>query len=197
MLNVKINLNFFYTLGCVDPWETKVLRTGCGGHFRIPIVNDIEWSQVSNYFPSNSTIFVADNSSDIDSVSSSPDFINFDEPELEENETKYITINEHNQPIRIDESLDSKSEIEKYEDIQLPCYLYSAVKYPKNNIVLYIGGETCGIDSRINKLVCEYGGKKIKIPMENGMDSLNAAFAMTIILYEIKRQSCKLYITEK
>lgn len=180
----------------------KVLRAGCGGHFRIPIINNINWTQISNYIPSTSTIFVADNSADIEEVSLGPDFINYDEwtgdvDKEEAEETRYFTYNEQNQPIRIDKSFDSREEIEKYKDIPLPCYLYSSLKYPKEHIVLYIGGETSGVDPRIVKLACEFGGRKIKIPMENGMDSLNSAFAMTIILYEIKRQLSEVYVALK
>lgn len=180
----------------------KVLRTGCGGHFRIPIINNIDWTQISNYIPSTSTIFVADNSADIEAVGLGPDFINYDECDedeegVEAEETRYFTLNEQNQPIRIDETFNSREEIEKYKEIPLPCYLYSSIKYPKEHIVLYIGGETCGVDPRIVKLACEFGGRKIKIPMENGMDSLNSAFAMTIILYEIKRQLVEVYVALK
>lgn len=177
----------------------KVLRAGCGGHFRIPIINNIDWTQISNYIPSTSTIFVADNSADIEPVSLGPDFINYDEYEDKEEaeETRYITYNEQNQPIRIDDTFNSREEIEKYKEISLPCYLYSSLKYPKEHIVLYIGGETCGVDPRIVKLACEFGGRKIKIPMENGMDSLNSAFAMTIILYEMKRQFSEVYVALK
>ena len=174
----------------------KVLRAGCGGHFRIPIINNIDWTQISNYIPSTSTIFVADNSSDIEEVSLGPDFINYDEyvDKEEEEETRYFTFNEENKSVRVDETFNSPEEIEKYKDIPLPCHLYSSLKYPKDNIVLYVGGETCGVDPRIVKLACEFGGKKIKIPMENGTESLNSAFAATVILYEIKRQLSEVYV---
>lgn len=189
--------NVLLTKGCVDPWEMKVLRSGCGGHFRIPIVNNIEWSQISNYIPSNSTIIVSDNNADIDPVTISSNFISYEEKGETEEEVKYVTFNEDNQPVRIDETFDSRTEVENFGDIQLPCHLYSSIQYPKNHIVLYIGGETHGVDPRIVKLACEYGGKKIKIPLENGMDSFNSVFAMTIILYEIKRQYSQLYVTKK
>lgn len=194
--------NVLLTKGCVDPWEMKVLRAGCGGHFRIPIVNNIEWSQVSNYIPSTSTIFVADNKANIEEVSSDVGFINFDEPkekteeEEEEEETRYFTYNEQNQRIHVDETFDLPEELEKYKDIPLPCYLYTGINYPKKDIVLYIGGETEGVNPRIVKLASEFGGKKVRVPMENGMDSLNSAFSMTVILYEIKRQQAKLYISK-
>ncbi|GBN49475.1 rRNA methyltransferase 3, mitochondrial, partial [Araneus ventricosus] len=186
---------------CVDPWEHKVLRAGCGGHFRIPIINNIEWTQISNYIPKKSTVFIADNSADISASSATPEFINYDEaPEEEVNEDgevevkKYVTTNEDDQPVAIDETYDEPTELEKFEDIDLPCHLYSGIKFPKENIVLYVGGETHGVDARAVKLACEYGGEKVKIPLENSMESLNSSFAVTIILYEIKRQLAEKYI---
>ncbi|PRD28248.1 UNVERIFIED_CONTAM: mrm3 [Trichonephila clavipes] len=186
-------------MGCVDPWEHKVLRAGCGGHFRIPIINNIEWTHISNYISKSSTIFIADNSEDIIESSSTPEFINYDEaPEENEDEEveikRYATMNECNQPISVDETYNDPAELEKYEELTFPCYLYSSIKFPKENIVLYVGGETHGVDARAVKLACDYGGKKVKIPLENNMESLNSCFAMTIILYEIKRQLKEQYI---
>lgn len=197
---MKLFISNFLLTGCADPWEIKVLRAGSGGHFRIPIVNNIEWSQISNYIPSTSTIFVADNSADIDFVDFNEGFIDPDDIEkndLDEEEVKkYFTTNEHGQQIQVDESFDSETELEKFETVSLPCNLYCSVKYPKKNIVLVIGGETTGIDPKMVKLACEFGGRKIKIPMENGMDSMNSAFALTVILYEIKRQFVQSYVTQ-
>ncbi|GFU43270.1 rRNA methyltransferase 3, mitochondrial [Trichonephila clavipes] len=191
--------NILLTKGCVDPWEHKVLRAGCGGHFRIPIINNIEWTHISNYISKSSTIFIADNSEDIIESSSTPEFINYDEaPEENEDEEveikRYATMNECNQPISVDETYNDPAELEKFEELTFPCYLYSSIKFPKENIVLYVGGETHGVDARAVKLACDYGGKKVKIPLENNMESLNSCFAMTIILYEIKRQLKEQYI---
>ncbi|GFR15159.1 rRNA methyltransferase 3, mitochondrial [Trichonephila clavata] len=191
--------NILLTKGCVDPWEHKVLRTGCGGHFRIPVINNIEWTHISNYISKTSTIFIADNSGDIIESSSTPEFINYDEaPEETEDEEveikRYATMNESNQPVSVDETYKDPAELERYEELTLPCYLYSSIKFPKENIVLYVGGETHGVDSRAVKLACDYGGKKVKIPLENNMESLNSCFAMTVILYEIKRQLKEQYI---
>ncbi|XP_055939381.1 rRNA methyltransferase 3, mitochondrial-like [Argiope bruennichi] len=193
--------NILLTKGCVDPWEHKVLRAGCGGHFRIPIINNIEWTQISNYIPKKSTVFIADNSADIVESSITPEFINYDEvPDEEVNKNgeveikKYVTTNECNQPVTIDETYNEPTELEKFEEIDLPCHLYSGIKFPKENIVLYVGGETHGVDARAVKLACDYGGKKVKIPLENSMESLNSSFAVTIILYEIKRQLTETYV---
>ncbi|XP_015907208.2 rRNA methyltransferase 3, mitochondrial [Parasteatoda tepidariorum] len=179
--------NVLLIKGCADPWETKVLKVGCGGHFRIPITNNIQWENLPNYFSKESKIFIADNSSDIEHWEESPELINYDASPKEHSDgmaKQYLAMNEHSELIQTDKS----SELEAFEEINLPCYLYSSVMFPRENIVLYVGGETHGVDIRIVKLACDYGGKKVKIPLENSMDSLNSSFAMAIILYEIKRQ---------
>lgn len=35
-------------LGCTDLWGDKVLRAGCGAHFRMKILSDVSWSSLSN-----------------------------------------------------------------------------------------------------------------------------------------------------
>lgn len=39
-------INLFNSLGCTDLWGTKVLRAGCGAHFRMRILSDVSWSSV-------------------------------------------------------------------------------------------------------------------------------------------------------
>lgn len=39
------------TPGCVDPWETKVVRAGCGAHFRVNIQENFEWANINQYLP--------------------------------------------------------------------------------------------------------------------------------------------------
>lgn len=47
--------------GCADPWDTKSLRGGCGGQFRVPIIGPIEWSSINDFLPENYRIFTAEN----------------------------------------------------------------------------------------------------------------------------------------
>lgn len=53
------------TKGCCDPWETKALRSGCGGHFRIPIHDGVKWSDMQAHIPKeylkDCCIFIAEN----------------------------------------------------------------------------------------------------------------------------------------
>nr|XP_016931048.2 rRNA methyltransferase 3, mitochondrial [Drosophila suzukii] len=52
------------THGCCDPWESKALRGGCGGQFRVPIRDDVPWEEVPLTIPpeaaDNCHVFVAE-----------------------------------------------------------------------------------------------------------------------------------------
>ena len=58
-------LQIVITRGCCDPWESKALRGGCGGHFRMPIRDDVDWQDVALTIPpeeaENCCIFIAEN----------------------------------------------------------------------------------------------------------------------------------------
>lgn len=53
------------TRGCCDPWESKALRGGCGGHFRLAIRDKVDWNDVPQMIPAEVAhecfIFVAEN----------------------------------------------------------------------------------------------------------------------------------------
>lgn len=36
------------SIGCTDLWGTKVLRAGCGAHFRAKILSEVSWSSLSS-----------------------------------------------------------------------------------------------------------------------------------------------------
>ena len=46
--------------GCVDIWDPKVIRSGMGAHFRLPMINDVGWETILNHIPEHSRIFLAD-----------------------------------------------------------------------------------------------------------------------------------------
>lgn len=51
--------------GCADPWETKALRGGAGGHFRVPVRGPMTWESLQELLPQDNqyTVFIADNKS--------------------------------------------------------------------------------------------------------------------------------------
>jgi len=46
-------------LGCTDMWNSKVLRAGCGAHFRMKILENIGWNSLVNI---KGQVCLADNS---------------------------------------------------------------------------------------------------------------------------------------
>lgn len=54
--------------------------------------------------------------------------------------------------------------------------------------VLVIGGEASGLGLTIRKIAHENGGQTVHVPMSRKIDSLSAAMAGTVIIYEAYRQ---------
>ncbi|KAJ8312285.1 hypothetical protein KUTeg_009658 [Tegillarca granosa] len=46
--------------GCVDVWESKVLRAGAGSHFRVPIISNLPWESIPGYISDSTDVLVAD-----------------------------------------------------------------------------------------------------------------------------------------
>ncbi|KAJ8972548.1 hypothetical protein NQ314_000135 [Rhamnusium bicolor] len=71
----------------------------------------------------------------------------------------------------------------------VPVLPYYGVNFrDDNHIVLIVGGETEGISEESYKLASDFKGVRLKIPLSNKVDSLNAGTALGIIVFEIKRQ---------
>ncbi|CAH1973050.1 unnamed protein product [Acanthoscelides obtectus] len=46
---------------CVNVWDTKVLRSACGAHFKLHIERKQDWPDLKKLINPNSSIFIADN----------------------------------------------------------------------------------------------------------------------------------------
>lgn len=185
-----------FTKGCVDPWNPKVLRAGTGAHFRIPIVNDIEWPLIFNHIPMDKPInlFIAESNAEIDSITAYGDATHnqLNIPSHTFHEITKEVNPETNEIILRDESFSDENILRNYRNAPIASYNYSDVNYfssdPSGARVLIIGGETHGLSLQSYKLAYDYIGRKIKIPLSLGMESLNSAIAASVILYEMKRQ---------
>lgn len=135
------------TKGCVDVWDSKVLRAGVGAHFRIPIEQDVEWNYIKQHLDKNSNIFIADSTEDIEETGS--------------NEIRNA----------------------------IPLVPYYSIRYGElSSLVVVIGGETEGISQEALFLARYLNGARINIPLANSVESLNSGSALSVILFEIKRQ---------
>jgi tRNA G18 (ribose-2'-O)-methylase SpoU len=49
------------TKGCVNLWDSKVLRGAVGAHFKLRISKDFEWDQIEEAIAEDANFFIADN----------------------------------------------------------------------------------------------------------------------------------------
>jgi TrmH family RNA methyltransferase len=111
--------------GCVDPWNPKVLRSGMGAHFRLPVVAAPGWIAIGEQL-ADRAVWLAD----------AHGTMAYDQ---------------------VDWTIPS---------------------------VLVVGGETTGLSHEAAGL----GPGRATIPMAGGIESLNAAMAATVLLFEAARQ---------
>ncbi|XP_030387072.1 rRNA methyltransferase 3, mitochondrial [Scaptodrosophila lebanonensis] len=133
------------THGCCDPWESKALRGGCGGQFRLPIRDDVMWDQLALTIPP------------------------------EDADDCHVIIAENNL-----DKLGNKQSVLDYTNMgHLGAYN-----------ILIIGGESHGVSEDAYKFMNSVGtkGRCVYIPLAAGIDSLNVASALTLILFELRRK---------
>lgn len=173
--------------GCTDPWDVKALRGGCGSQFRVPIIGPIEWEELGQYLPpaKELSVFVAD--------------------------TKV------NSPIPIAQPWDDFEHSRKQNNIKrFKAKPYSSITFSKcKNIALIVGGETEGVSSHAIDFMHAVAKQRlesktdagdqnnesfesqiddipensiVQIPLGNGVESLNATIATSILLFEMRKQ---------
>lgn len=59
------------------------------------------------------------------------------------------------------------------------------------SVLVVIGGETEGLSSEALRLEVQRNATRLYIPLSNCMESLNSGSALSVILFEIKRQMLK------
>lgn len=167
--------------GCTDAWDVKALSGGCGSQFRVPIIGPIEWEEVGQHLPSANelSVFVAD--------------------------TKVENA------IPVAGPWDDFEHARKQNNIK-HCYAkpYSSIPFSDcKNIALIVGGETEGVSSHaidfmhsVSKQSLETTADAddqcnerkfpensiVQIPLGNGVESLNATIATSVLLFEMRKQ---------
>lgn len=79
------------------------------------------------------------------------------------------------------------------DELNIPSSEYFQVDWTLGASVLIIGNEATGLGENAKNLACQNGGQLVHVPMANKIDSLSAAMAGTVIIYEAYRQ----FITAK
>ena len=90
---------------------------------------------------------------------------------------------------KVDSSYKNAELLRIYRHLPLAKHVYCDLDFDiSKQVVMVIGGETHGVSNAAHKLAHDYGGVKVHIPLENGMESLNLGTAFGILAYEIRRK---------
>lgn len=186
--------------GCCDPWETKVVRAGCGAHFRLRLTPKVTWDTLTTHVPEDAQIFLADVCRAEDLLEDSRDEVegerhatNTDRQDVNSlgslSENLY-ELDEEGNKVLVDLSYNDPQHLELYSNVRLPTLSYDRLGLRGSGgrgAVLVIGGET-GVSNAAKKFVADNSGSKVTVPLANGMDSLNVGVASGVILYAMQRQ---------
>jgi len=199
------------TKGSCDPWEEKVLRSGMGAHFRVPIYTNIQWPRLINYVPDNFRVFLADSNSFevvkeaasyLDDVKDEAYQIASGEPSEEDDSDRFGTgveevkiRHEDGSVLQIEPQLRHRSS-QKPPSVQqhlLPIFKYHEPSYFGHesddvHCLLIVGGETSSLSSSAYQFAHLHSGCKVHVPMCNGVNSLNVGAALGVVAFEIQRQ---------
>lgn len=193
--------------GCTDLWDSKVLRSAIGAHFRIPIHTSVSWDEVPTLISNESMMYLADNNivyeNKLEENTINPE--SNVSTEAHNNNEKQDDYDSNSDQIEndklvenaIDELLDqvktrkptmkTKSLMRKLI-CQLPVEPYYKLDFAKKEMVLVIGGETEGVSLESCKLLHARNCIRVNVPLTNGVDSLNVGVAVGIVTFEMKRQ---------
>lgn len=167
-------------IGCVNLWDTKVLRGGAGAHFHLQIHKGMDWTQIREQLL-DVDVFIADNKL----VSTSKDINLLDDAQYFDTDIDEDINNDPN------EVVENNIEQQSFTDIlsSVPLLPYYGVDFSSlRSMVLIVGGETEGISEESYKFAAEFNGSRLNVPLRSGVESLNTNAALGIITFEIKRQ---------
>lgn len=164
----------FVFSGCVDLWNSKVLRAAMGSHFHLCIESYVQWDAIKNQLEPEACIMFADNNA------------------TESSEHGQVVRDDifHESTLRNNGDNKMTSENAKPDCSEdLPTFPYYQVAYSQlSNLYLVVGGESQGLSA--SALSCKKTHKcfRATIPMLNNVESLNVGSALAILTHEIKRQ---------
>ena len=151
-------------------WDSKVLRSAAGAHFRIRMHLDVEWELLpGNHVSENATIVLADSIGPKIATSKSRRFSNQElanalvKAEEEVKNSKSIEVLEGGDILHRDTSYSDANILKLYKQLPLPYSAYDDLRLGENaSVVLVIGGEAHGLSSAAHKLAHDFDGHKVK-----------------------------------
>lgn len=181
----------FVFLGCVDVWEPKVLRAAMGAHFRLPVLQSLDWRDIETHLPKSVTVHVADSSCGSER-SGETNQRHVDIPLKLSKAGDYGWVSSHREQGDLDSDLDSE-----FEGFQLPAVDSQVYHegWARGPTALVVGGETQGLSVESVQLAEKTAGNRLFIPVVPHVDSLNSAMAASILLFEGRKQLLKLLQT--
>lgn len=167
----------------MDVWDPKVLRAALGAHFRLPIISSLSWSDIQTRLPPNTTVHVADNS-----TGSEIELELAGAPQRAKKAKDYGWTSSRN--------ISRKTYYEDEDEVGVARQETGPVletqpyhtNWTGSHTAVVIGGETHGLSQEALRLAEETRGRRLLIPMVRGVDSLNAAMAASVLLFEGRRQ---------
>lgn len=187
---------FLSFLGCVDVWEPKVLHTAMGSHFRLPMIPNLSWSDIHTYLPATTIVHVADNCK---SARTAPEHLVTPRRLLKAGDHGWISPRHNSRRRHYDDDVDEEEYDEsvfKQTDPVLQTQPYH-MKWTSRHTAVVIGGETHGLSQEALLLAQRTGGRRLLVPMLQGVDSLNSAMAASVLLFEGRRQTMLLNDPER
>ncbi|XP_012223397.1 rRNA methyltransferase 3, mitochondrial [Linepithema humile] len=197
--------------GCVDLWDSKVLRSAVGAHFRLPILTNLLWDDIPTLISNESRLFLADNNITYENEWNKCT-VNPESDKSTSNEVGNNDINKDDADVNINEMSEDNDAIDQVINqtkankpttktkllikrlvSQLPVVPYYSLDYTQRETVLIISGETESVSLESYKLLKARNCIRVNVPLTNGVDSLNVGAALGIVTYEMKKQ----FITRK
>lgn len=178
------------TAGCADAWSLKAIRSGMGAHFRTRVCTQMSWADMREYASRHglsirvaaATGISADG--DADDTTRGKRARRAPQPETEvevdmETETEMGMAGESAATADEDENEDGSGSTQTATE----CVDYAALDWCAPSAVV-VGGEADGV----SREALQAARQLVDIPMRVGVESLNAAMAGTVILFEARRQ---------
>ncbi|PBC29340.1 RNA methyltransferase protein [Apis cerana cerana] len=177
--------------GCVDLWDPKVLRSAAGTHFQLPILAFPTWDEISSLITKDSNIFITDSNF-------GDEFLSYYSSDILQSSLQIFDINPEDFKSKFilnnnkeEEMIPTNKNMMKQFMLKFPIIPYYSIDYTKKESVIILSGETEGLNFNSYKFLKERNSIRINIPLVKGVDSLNVGVALSIIIFEIKRQFFK------